>query len=187
MPIGPRPNDSGFATEAYYQLPAYTAGIFANAGALGHVLDVGAGKGLCGEAMAALGINPIDATDISTDMLDMAMRKDIYRDAIEADLTQGLLPLSNDSYAGIVSSGTFTTGHVGPDAMDDLLRIAKPQALFEISISQAHFQAAGFEVKLGALGDRIADLSLPEVAIYGSGNTSTHKNDRALVALFRKV
>ena len=116
--------DESFATREDYQLHTHTARAFVGAGGQGPVLDVGAGTGLCGAVLSRLGVGPIDATDISAEMLDQAMRKDIYRDAIEADLTQGI-PVPRDSYSGIVSSGTFTHGHLGPEVLPALLRVAR--------------------------------------------------------------
>lgn len=179
--------DDGFAARADYQLPTHTARAFVRAGGQGPVLDVGAGTGLCGAVLAGLGVGPIDATDISGEMLDQAMRKDIYRDAIEADLTMGI-PVPPDSYSGIVSSGTFTTGHVGPDAFDALLRVARPGAQFALSINAQHYQAAGFAAKLTQLENgQITGLSLPQVQVYGDLATGEHKDDTALIALFEKA
>ncbi|WP_050929631.1 class I SAM-dependent DNA methyltransferase [Aestuariivita boseongensis] len=177
--------DRSFADQNDYILPFETARAFTDAGGTGPVLDVGAGTGLCGAVLAGLGVGPIDATDISAEMLEQALRKDIYRDAIEADLTKGL-PIPPDSYAGIISSGTFTTGHVGPDEIDPLLRIAQPGALFALSINARHYESAGFATKFAALEPVITDLTLKDVPIYGPRATGAHRADRAFVALFHK-
>ncbi len=126
--------DQSFAKDSRYQLHLLTARAFVQAGGRGPVLDAGAGTGLCGAELAALGTGPIDATDISPDMLAQALRKDVYRDVIEADLLEGL-PVPPGSYAGVVSSGTFTCGHVGPEALPALLRAARPGAQFALSIN----------------------------------------------------
>ena len=178
--------DSDFADRQDYILPQETARAFVEAGGHGPLLDVGAGTGLCGVALAGHGAHPIDATDISGEMLGRAMLKDIYRDAIEADLTQGL-PVPEGSYAGIISSGTFTTGHVGPDAITELLRVARPQALFALSINAKHYESAGFQAKFNALGSDITDLTRNDVPIYGPKARGAHRDDRAYVALFRKA
>lgn len=138
--------DQSFAADADYQLHVHIARAFVTAGGHGPVLDVGAGTGLCGAALVDLGVTPIDATDLSAEMLQQAMRKDIYREGIEADITVGV-PVPAESYSGIVSSGTFTTGHVGPEALDVLLRIAKHGAQFALSINAQHFASAGFAAK----------------------------------------
>lgn len=178
--------DSGFAAENDYILHVETARVFVQAGGTGPVLDVGAGTGLCGAVLADHGVGPIDATDISAAMLEQAMRKDVYRDAIEADLTTGL-PVPDGSYAGIISSGTFTTGHVGPDQIDPLLRAARHGALFALSINAHHYKSAGFAAKFAALEPHIHDLTFVDVPIYGPRATGPHKDDRALVAVFRKA
>lgn len=179
--------DASFAAREDYQLHIHTARAFVAAGGQGPVLDVGAGTGLCGAVLADLGVGPIDATDISAEMLTQAMRKDIYRDAIVADLNAGV-PVPSDSYSGIVSSGTFTTGHVGPDAIDALLRIARHGAQFALSVNARHFQAAGFNAKFDALKQhQIQNLILRETRIYGDLASGDHKDDLALIALFEKA
>ena len=179
--------DQGFAAREDYQLHIRTARAFVAAGGQGPVLDVGAGTGLCGAVLSDLGVGPIDATDISPEMLAQAMRKDIYRDAILADLTTGI-PAPPDSYSGIVSSGTFTTGHVGPEGLDALLRVARHGAQFALSINAKHFEQAGFRAAFRALEDgRIRGLTLPKVHIYGDLASGPHKDDTALIALFEKA
>ncbi|MDP5220431.1 class I SAM-dependent methyltransferase [Ruegeria sp. 2205SS24-7] len=179
--------DRAFALNEDYQLHVHTARAFVHAGGQGPALDVGAGTGLCGEVLTDLGVGPLDATDISAEMLERAMRKDIYRDAIEADLNEGV-PVPRDSYSGIVSSGTFTHGHVGPSALNELLRIARPGAMFALSINAKHFAAKGFAETLDRLkaDNRIKHLSLPEVCIYGDLATGENKDDAAFIALFEK-
>ena len=178
--------DDSFAALKDYHLHIHTARAFVSAGGQGPVLDVGAGTGLCGGILAGLGVGPIDATDISAEMLDQAMRKDIYRDAIIADLNGGL-PVPRDSYAGIVSSGTFTHGHLGPEVLPALLRVARPGAQFALSINAKHFEAMGFADAFRHLQDgQISNFSLPEVRIYGELAAGPNSNDLALIALFEK-
>ncbi len=179
--------DDSFAALEDYQLHNHTARAFVGAGGQGPVLDVGAGTGLCGTILAGLGVGPIDATDISAEMLDEAMRKDIYRDAIEADLNQGL-PVPRGSYAGVVSSGTFTHGHLGPEVLPALLRVARHGAQFALSINAKHFEALGFADTFRRLeADQIRDLSLTQVRIYGDLAAGPNKDDVALIALFEKT
>ncbi len=179
--------DDSFAALEDYQLHIHTARAFVGAGGQGPVLDVGAGTGLCGAILAGLGVGPIDATDISAEMLDEAMRKDIYRDAIEADLNQGL-PVPRGSYAGVVSSGTFTHGHLGPEVLPALLRVARHGAQFALSINAKHFEAPGFADTFRRLeADQIRDLSLTQVRIYGDLAAGPNKDDIALIALFEKT
>lgn len=180
--------DQGFAAREDYQLHIHTARAFVAQGGQGPVLDVGAGTGLCGMALCDLGVGPIDATDISGEMLAQAMRKDVYRDAIVADINEGI-HVPRESYSGIVSSGTFTHGHVGPDAIDELLRIARHGAQFALSINTEFFRDAGFAEKLRQLerDRKITHLKLHEVKIYGDLAVGPNKDDTAYVALMEKA
>jgi SAM-dependent methyltransferase len=181
--------DRGFAVEMHYLLPAHVAAGFIGAQGKGPVLDVGAGTGLLAEALRQMGFeDPIDAVDFSAPMLERAAEKRIYSGLFQADITQPLtLP---HRYAGIVSSGTFTAGHVGPEALTNLLAVACPQAQFALSINCRVWISAGFDTALDALAGekRITDLQLIEVEVYGADAANIdaeHAGDRALIALFR--
>ncbi|MEX0279535.1 MAG: class I SAM-dependent methyltransferase [Ruegeria sp.] len=178
--------DENFASLEDYQLHIHTARAFVGAGGQGPVLDVGAGTGLCGAVLSGLGVGPIDATDISAEMLDQAMRKDIYRDAIEADLTRGL-PVPPESYSGVVSSGTFTHGHLGPEVLPALLRIARHGAQFALSINAKHYAEHGFAAALQDMSKgQIENLTLTKVRIYGDLAAGPNKDDTAFIALFER-
>ena len=123
--------DAGFAAGMEYRLPAHVAGAFLAAGGAGPVLDVGAGTGLLVEALRSLGFSgPVDGIDLSPEMLDRARDKGIYRALVQADVTQPL-PMAG-GYRGVVSSGTFTHDHVGPQALGPMLAVAATGALFAL-------------------------------------------------------
>ena len=177
--------ENSFANEMDYQLPQEVARHFTDFGGTGPVLDIGAGTGLAAEALASYGIGPIDALDISQEMLSVAASKGVYRNLMAKDISMPFEPGVN-CYAGFISSGTFTTGHVGPQALDHLLTIALPDALFALSINAQHWKTQGFERKFAALDGQIGKFKLVDVAIYGDRNTSLHKDDRGKIALFQK-
>jgi len=66
-------------------------------------------------------------------MLNNARLKNCYSKIIEADLTKRLL-INDNHYGAIVSAGTFTHGHVGPDVLDELLRVTRSGGLFVLTI-----------------------------------------------------
>jgi predicted TPR repeat methyltransferase len=178
--------DQDFAAANDYQLHLHTARTFVELGGKGPVLDVGAGTGLCGDALCRLGLAEIDATDISSEMLDQAARKNTYRALFAADITRRL-PCADSTYAGIVSSGTFTTGHVGPEAIEELIRIAQPGGLVTLSINTKHFESEGFDRALAALKPRAPTQTLTETRIYGSRASGPNKDDTALIATLTKA
>ncbi len=177
--------DESFAQASGYQLPVAVAEAFVRAEGRGPVLDVGAGTGLVGIALKALGVEAIDGTDISSAMLAEAAMKDCYENLFEGDLT-GVLDVEDGAYRGIVSAGTFTHGHVGPDAFDELLRVAASGALCVLSINAQHFEARGFADKFEALKGQIKGLILHETIIYDETRTDAHAGDSALIAVFQK-
>jgi SAM-dependent methyltransferase len=181
--------DTGFAEEMQYLLPAHVAAAFMGTGAGGPVLDVGAGTGLLAERLRDMGFKgQIDAVDFSAEMLERAGEKRLYTGLFRADITRPLdLPRR---YAGIVSSGTFTAGHVGPEALPHLLAVALPGAQFALSINRRVWTEAGFDRVLDDLeaGARITGLQLIEVQIYGTAAAAIdpkHAADRGMIALFR--
>jgi ubiquinone/menaquinone biosynthesis C-methylase UbiE len=178
--------DHDFAQGMDYRVPSRVAELFAeHAGERDSpILDVGAGTGLIGVQLAKLGLSGLHALDISPEMLAVAMRRGCYARSIEADLTERL-PLPDDAFGGVVSAGTFTHGHVGPDAFDDLLRVARAGALFVLAINAAVFDSAGFGAKLARLP--IVGLTLHDERIYGPGADAAHRGDLVRIAVFRSV
>lgn len=179
--------DHQFAKDTGYQLPDHVARFFMQLGDLTTpILDVGAGTGLVADCLTADHDITIDALDISPAMLDQAAAKGRYRNTIVADLTKPLA-IADEHYGAILSSGTFTHGHVGPDALDELLRIAKSGALFVFSINAQHYASQGFEEKFRQLESTIADLAMHTVPIYSDHSDPNHKNDQGHIVIFRKV
>lgn len=178
--------DSDFAQRNGYILHDEVARHFAVTGGFGPVLDVGAGTGLCGAALRARGIEPVDGTDISGEMLEVAGRKDTYRDLFTGDILAGL-PVAKGSYQGAVSSGTFTTGHVGPDGIDAMLHAVRSRGWIVLSVNAKHYEAAGFAAKMAELAPEITQFTTTEVAIYGRDATGPHAGDMALLIAFRKA
>ena len=159
----------------------------------GPVLDVGCGTGLVGEALRELGVEVIDGIDISPEMLDVAATKRtdagdaVYRAVIEGDLTDAL-EIESGRYAGMVSAGTFTHGHVGPAALDELLRIAAPGCRFSLGVNSRVYEGLGFADRFGAeaASGTISDLELVDVEIYGT-DEGEHADDVARVVTFTKT
>jgi len=178
--------DQTFAERMEYRLPRIVALVLAEVFVgPGPVLDVGAGTGLVAQNMLMRSMFEIDALDISADMLAVAMDKGLYARAIEVDLS-GPLDLPDDTYGAVVSAGTFTHGHVGPDALDELLRVARKGAVFVLSINAAHFEARGFAAKFAALEPVIDRVEHRVVNIYGPGAEAAHQDDQAHIAVFWK-
>ena len=178
--------DGDFAAGQDYLLPAHVARRFIELGGSGPVLDVGAGTGLCAAGLARAGISPIDGIDLSPEMLAIARAKDMYARLLEADVTRPMA-LPQGHYRGMVSSGTFTLGHVGPEAIAGLLAHAAPEALVVISVNVKHWDGAGFSAAFKALAGRITPPERQEAMIYGPAADPAHRDDRAWLVSFRTL
>jgi predicted TPR repeat methyltransferase len=114
------------------------------------VLDLGCGTGAVGVRLAELGVTTVDGVDLSPEMLAVAERTGVYRRLAVADLTVSESVSGGDLglYAALVSAGTFTSGHVGPDAVPRLLEALEPDGLLAWVIGRAVWPA--FESVLSA-------------------------------------
>lgn len=177
--------DSDFVAERGYILHIAVADAFAQAGGHGPVLDLGAGTGVCGQVLAQRGIHPIHAVDIATEMLERAQEKQVYEQCFVGDILAGL-DVPNGSYTGIVSSGTFTCGHVGPDGLNEVARLLAPGGLAVISVRDVHYESEGFAAKISALETVLKLEQHPETRIYAMGAEGENAEDRALLLHLRK-
>ena len=148
------------------------------------ILDVGAGTGLIGECLN-VNSRELDAIDISPEMLNIARLKNCYSKIIEADLTKRLL-INDNHYGAIVSAGTFTHGHVGPDVLDELLRVTKSGGLFVFTIHYKLYKKAGFDKKFLEIGRSITKPNFHEVYVYGNNPDKDHGSDKVIITVFRK-
>lgn len=103
------------------------------------ILDVGCGTGLSGQALVDAGFDQIDGIDLSPDMLEQARAKGAYENLFEADLAAGL-KFADDTYDAAISVGTFTHGHVGPDGLDEVIRVVKPGGIVCVTINEGVFE-----------------------------------------------
>ena len=172
--------DMDFINEMQYKLHFSVADEFILNGGEGLVLDVGAGTGALAQALLQKGKFSIEATDISEEMLKIAKSKKIYKRSFLSDLTKEI-PVDNSFYDGVVSSGTFTHGHVGPSSIGELVRVTKPGGLITISINEKHWIAFDFESEVEKLNKYTRNYTLKKTSIYGEQSTHDHKEDKAII------
>ena len=172
--------DNDFIEHMQYRLHLCVAEEFFLNGGNGLILDVGAGTGALAEALLQKAKFSIEATDISKEMLKVADSKNIYKRSFISDLTKEI-PVDNDFYDGVISSGTFTHGHVGPAAIRELVRVTKSGGLITISVNEKHWIALDFESEVEKLSQHSRDLILKKISIYGEQSTHDHKDDKAII------
>ena len=120
-----------------------------------------------------MGYNAIDGIDISQGMLDKAAEKSLYADLRVADINQPLA-LARDSYRAVISSGVFTTGHVGSEGLGQLLAVCQAGRHVVITVKTGVWQD-DIHPYLHALARdgkvRILDQTDPYVSMPGDPNT----------------
>jgi len=137
------------------------------------LLDAGAGTGLVGEWLGIMGYPRVEALDISEGMLAVARKKGVYSELHQLALG-GLLPFSDDAFAGVVSAGVFTTGHVGAQGVDELVRICRPNGVIVLTVKETLW-AAEFSAHLADLqvGGKVTveEQTAPYVSMPGEAAT----------------
>jgi predicted TPR repeat methyltransferase len=180
--------DSDFAQQLGWNYPKAIADAYrAQAGGDDFpIADIGCGTGY---VATELGVarELIDGMDISPDMLDIARGKNLYRHLTEVDLTGSLRAISR-GYGAVLSAGTFTHGHLGPEPLRSLLDIARSGALFIIGVNQLHYEKRNFSNMFDALysDGKISAPKIDDVKIY-SKSGHDHSDDHALIVQYRKM
>ncbi|WP_263482188.1 class I SAM-dependent methyltransferase [Mesorhizobium sp. ES1-1] len=137
------------------------------------LLDAGAGTGLIGEWLNIAGYPEVEALDISQGMLDQAARKGVYSALHRLALGSGL-PFADHAYAGIVAAGVFTSGHVGTEGLDELIRICRPGGVIVLTVKNTLWEP-GFAARIAEVEAQGSVTRLEETRPYVSmpGETDT--------------
>ncbi|MEM7283805.1 MAG: methyltransferase domain-containing protein, partial [Pseudomonadota bacterium] len=143
--------DQEFADALGYLAPKFLAKVFRDQSSSKDVpiLDIGCGTGLVAQA---LNLDPslVDGVDISKEMLEKSKAKNLYRHLLQVDLTENVDALTTD-YGALLSAGTFTHGHLGPDVLKALLSVAKPDGLFCIGVNGDHYRQTDFALVIESM------------------------------------
>ena len=151
----------------------------------GAILDIGCGTGLVAAAVRKAEPGAVvDGVDISPDMIDKAREKGDYRSLMQADLTADYSHVPTD-YAAIVSAGTFTFGHLGPELIPGMVGLCRSGAVAALGVNSIYFAEQGFRSVLDALeaDGRIGNVVLHEMPIY-DGRDAAHQDDTAMILAF---
>ncbi|MFT5502786.1 MAG: SAM-dependent methyltransferase [Gammaproteobacteria bacterium] len=114
------------------------------------ILDAGCGTGNMAQVLYQTGYKFIDGLDPSFGMLEIARKKEVYRDLYPLFLAS-TIDIADESYDAIVAAGVLTHGHAPPESLDGLLRVMKPKAVMVFSLSEIAYREFEF-------GDKMDDL-----------------------------
>ena len=116
------------------------------------IYDAGCGTGLVGVELKKNGYTNFDGVDLSEKLLDL-VPNGLYRNLSKADLNKPL-NISDNKYDAILCVGTFTFGHVKPQALDEFIRIIKNKALICFTINEGIYEEYGFDKKINELTEK---------------------------------
>jgi predicted TPR repeat methyltransferase len=113
-------------------------------------LDVGCGTGLLANSLRTEGFNRVDGLDYSAPMLAVAQREGRIDKAFLRDLNERL-DMGTECYDMLVSTGTFTHGHVGAGCLPELLALLVPGGRLICTVHRDVWDEGGFGTVLQAL------------------------------------
>ncbi len=135
------------------------------------VLDAGAGTGLIGQWLQIMGYPLVEALDISAGMLAVAKAKNCYS-AFHVLGLGGPLPFVDGQFAGIVSAGVFTSGHVGVEGLDELIRSCAGGGVIVLTVKGTLWDSGFAEHVAADTRVRIAEVTEPYVSMPGEAATT---------------
>ena len=187
--------DDDFISATGYQYGHHVARLamdeLGSAGGAAVVCDVGCGTGVVAEALVGLGDALCEGVDLSPEMLEVAgakVRSDgapLYRALHCVDITVDEMPGGFDA---VVSAGTFTFGHLGPEYLEPVVRMARSGGVVAIGVNAEFHEERGF----GAAVDRLVaegvlgSPRLEEVPIYTTAPEG-HDHSTAAVIVGRRA
>ena len=113
------------------------------------IFDAGCGTGLVGLELKKFGYNFFHGADLSQKLLD-TVPTNLYQNLIKVDLNKSLT-IQDNFYDAVMCVGTFTFGHVKPQALDEFIRITKKGGLICFTINEGIYIEYGFDKKIDLL------------------------------------
>ena len=113
------------------------------------IFDAGCGTGLVGLQLKKNDYKNFHGADLSQKLLD-SVPENLYQKLIKADLNQNINIIDN-TYDAVMCVGTFTFGHVKPQAIDEFIRITKKGGLICFTINEGIYKDYGFDQKIEKL------------------------------------
>jgi predicted TPR repeat methyltransferase len=187
--------DSSFVDAKQYRYPKAISEVFDQVvnDSMHRVLDIGTGTGLTGMYLSRLRPEvELDGMDISPEMLGQAKLKTrndsspVYRKLYERDLTCDVAN-ENAPYEALISSGTFTHGHLGPECLRNLLPLLANNGWLVVGVNNEHFEGKNFVGELASLVEKgaITEPEILRIDVYEPG--SVHYGDQARVIVTRAI
>ena len=113
------------------------------------IFDAGCGTGLVGVELKKYGFSNFYGADLSQKLLNL-VPKDLYKELRKIDLNKPINK-KDDTFDAVMCVGTFTFGHVKPNALDEFIRVTKNNGLICFTINEGIYKEYGFDKKINEL------------------------------------
>jgi len=113
------------------------------------IYDAGCGTGLVAVELKKYGFNNFYGADLSKKLLDL-VPNNLYKKLDQIDLNKKIEE-DDGTFDAIMCVGTFTFGHVKPQALTEFLRITKNKGLICFTINEGIYEEYGFDKKIDQL------------------------------------
>ena len=114
------------------------------------ILDAGCGTGLIAAALAILNYKNIIGIDFSKGMLAVAKKRKLYKFLKKVDLTKKI-PFPSNIFGTTLCFGVITKGHLGPEILDELIRVTKKGGFLIFTATQPVYNTLKFRNKISLL------------------------------------
>ena len=101
-----------------------------------------------------------------------------YKTLLQMDLNKPI-DIKNNTYDAIMCVGTFTFGHVKPQALDEFVRIVKNNGLICFTINEGIYREYGFDKKIKEMSTK----KMWKVKEFFKSNYIASKNVNAWLCL----
>ena len=113
------------------------------------IFDAGCGTGLVGLELKKFGYKNFHGADLSQKLLD-TIPTNLYQKLIKVDLNKPI-EVEDNFYDAVMCVGTFTFGHVKPQALEEFVRITKKDGLICFTINEGIYTDYAFDKKINLL------------------------------------
>ena len=139
------------------------------------ILDAGCGTGYVAEVLSKLNYKNITGIDFSEEMLAIARSKKIYKKLMCQSLNEKI-ELRSKQFELIICTGVLTSGHVGPSALNEIVRLLKPQGFLVCSIAESVYKKNGFEKEIKNLKNLVSIKSISKAFVALPNNKNSAKS-----------
>jgi len=107
------------------------------------IIDIGCGTGLVGEELKSSGFLNIWGLDVSSKMIAIAKKKQIYRQFYQKKI-ENLEGFISKPFEALICVGSFGLGHIGPESLELLVKLVEKNSLIIIFMNAEPFNLENY-------------------------------------------